>query len=256
VWTLVVILAVAAPRATPPPGDGVYEVAAVTGLGTQVVTSRLVLSTRRTGPSTWTVATTTTETSWEDPAGAVRFDSHNRRHADPWPLVAVHEVGALPADVGFDGDGAPERLLDDDAWARRVIATLDALDVPGEPVEGGVSLADPSGFLADLRRSFPGVPAEDWRRRMRVAGVEADRFERCERRREAGLTRYSCDGTLSVPVGAGAILHDAVVTSEVALDRRGLVWLEERWSGTVVRLDAQGAMTDAPFAGVRRVERR
>ena len=122
-----------------------------------------------------------------------------------------------------------------------------------EPAGSRRHLVDPEGLLVDLDRTVPGrPPIGTWERGDRIAGLAVRRVEDCV----WDKPKWTCTGTATTDQ-PGVKLFEVTTHTTVTADRRGLLWLETGYSGTLVTLAPDGRdIVDRPIAGVRRVERR
>lgn len=244
------------PDATPPRADSTYVVAVVSGIGARRTTAEDTLHLSRVERDTWSLSQRGGESVWEDGDSVRRVDPSAPRDGDPWPIVLQRAVGSVPATVRFDDEGRPVELLDAEGWSQAARTAIEQAELPAVARLSGEALIDPDGLIRTLGRSFVGTPSEAWSRPDRLAGVDVLRLETCERTRERGLTTWTCRGSATGPDGNNTQLQDAATWTTVTIDRRGLVSVEDGWSGTLVHLDRDGqTITDSPVGGRRLLQR-
>jgi hypothetical protein len=201
----------------------------------------------------WWVKTLRTEgVVYDDGQPITRFDSSTPRGSDAWPLVLQHAIAATPALITVDDRGRPSGLLDPDTWEVDALAAIGEAPVPAA-ARADTQLIDAEGFVANLARTFVGVPPRgEWVRRERVAGLLAERREACEPV-ERGVVR--CEGRCVADDDPRGTLFGTDCWTEVAYDRDGITRIESGYAGTLVRSDGQGDAEDLPVAGQRLVLR-
>ncbi len=182
-------------------------------------------------------------------ASPLRFDSTLPRPGDPWVLRWQHAISQIPATVTLDARGRPVALDDPDGWRQAAAEAIAVLPVP----PGGPPPLDAERFVADLARTFPGLPPEEgpWIRPEPIAGVDVLREESCAREgRRDGAARVRCEGWCRAASDAGPQLFETTCWTEVWFDRQGLVGVETGYSGTRVWMEG-GMVNDTPIAGQR-----
>lgn len=212
--------------------------------------------TERGNGSVWRVVTDRTEGVVSAPRSPpLTFDSARPSAADPWPLVLQHAIAAVPAEVRLDDRGRPLSLLDPEHWAAQARQAVDQADVPGASAD---ALIDPDGFVVNLARTFPGLPAahEEWRRTERLAGLVAHRTERCgPKRRDGGHRVVRCEGSAVAEPSTRGDLFDTSCWTEVHWDAEGLLKVESGYSGTLITSGEGPDPVDLPIAGQRLLAR-
>ncbi|NCG21584.1 MAG: hypothetical protein GWP91_21430 [Rhodobacterales bacterium] len=244
--------------ATPPPNRlAVIEVISVTGLGSDRAESQFTLQTKPTQPGLWAIATTRTQGRWTRNGITQRFDSDNVLMGDPWHHQLQHEISATPAIIWMDANGRPERMFEEETWRSHARGRVLDLQLPAEALRVGENLLDPVGLVSDLARYFPGTPTleQPWRRMDRLSGMPVIREEQCQSLESGKQRSWRCEGTFSPTSDARAEVHEGTSWTQLAIDRRGLVRLEEGFSGTMVVATEDG-FKDRPIAGQRLVTRR
>ena len=235
----------------------VFEVISITGWGSDSAESQFTLQTTPTQPGLWAIATTRTQGSWTRNGITQRFDSENVLMGDPWHHQLQHEIAATPAIIWMDANGRPERMVEEEAWRSDARGRVLDLQLPAEALQVGENLLDPEGLVADLARYFPGTPSleQPWRRLDRLSGLPVIREEQCQRLESGQLSSWRCEGSFTPTSDARAKIHEGTSWTQLSIDRRGLVRLEEGFSGTVI-LPTDAGVEDRPIAGQRLVTRR
>lgn len=250
-WTLAACV-----HAGPTPSMGgrarTWDVVVVAATGDRQLEATYVLETEPLGRERWRIATTHTRGAWIEHGETSTFDSEAPTTRDPWPLTLEHIVASVPAEVEVK-DGRPTALVDPDGWVDRARSALYGSTLPSEALPAGDRLIDPEGLLVDLDRTFPGrPPVGQWERGDRIAGLPVQRTEACTWQKP----QWTCAG-VATTTAPGAKLFEVSTTTTLVADRRGLVWMETGYSGTLVTLAPDGRdIVDRPIAGVRRVQRR
>jgi len=248
----------AASVAQPPAiASSTYDVAVAQASADRMVTTVYSLELVPDGRNVWTVRTLHTAGTWEEARDTLTFDSDHPDPAAPWPLLLHHAVASVPAAIQFSPDGSPVGMLEEKGWRMAGMDALTGLDLPPEALKAGEQLLDPAGLVRDLQRTFPGTPPVGmWSRQEPIAGLPAQRVERCTRQRSGGEVTWHCDGHVEAKTER-ARLYDTVSESVIVVDARGLKSLEGTYSGTLLLADARGdTVIDRPIAGRRLVERR
>lgn len=230
-----------------------WTVLVLAATGDRTIEATYALATERVAPDRWLVSTTRTRGTWAGDGEPASYDSDAPTAADPWPLTLQHLIASVPVEVRVD-DGHPVALVDPDGWADAARHAVYASDLPNDALAVGQALVDPDGLLADLGRTFPGTPGDGaWARPDRIGGVDAVRTETCARPTPGS---WDCAGTAEATPDAGARLFEVATTTTVATDRRGLVRLDARYTGTLVTLAPSAHwVDDRPVSGIRQVER-
>ncbi|MFK7931497.1 MAG: hypothetical protein AB8H79_25180 [Myxococcota bacterium] len=264
VFSCLIALAVAcAPKGPPsaaPDASGAqrYKVGVVAANGGAVVTSITTFEAEPRGEGVWAFRTAQAEGTWEEGTVAMTWNSANPTAADPWPVTLQHAVATVFAAVRLDERGAPHQLLDQARWKAEARDAMGKTGLPAQASVGAAALLDADGILRDLRRNFPGTPngAGAWVRPERLAGLPATRLETCTQARAKGVTTWTCSGRVEGPREGSARLVDATSTTQLVIDRKGLVQLDTEYSGTLVFLAPDGKrVIDRPIAGRRQVLR-
>ena len=244
-----------APLPTPGRSPCTWDVGVAIANGDRTLEAIYSLSTEPLDRGVWRVATVRTQGTWESSGTVESFDSASPTGADPWPLTLQHLVAAVPADVRMEGGRATEIMGPDD-WSQRARAAIYASNLPVEAVATGEPLVDPAGLLADLERSFPGLPPDgDWIRSEKMAGVAARRTETCTSAATRSERTWDCEGIAEAD--GSARFFEVRTWTRIAADRLGMSWMETGYSGTLVLMAPDGASAlDRPIAGLRRIERR
>jgi hypothetical protein len=249
--------AVAAPQATPAKSGATYDIVVVAGIGARRIEGQTTLAATRQGGRIWTLQTLRSNNTWDDATEHVSFDSDSPQPGAPWPLITQHAVASVPVDIVFDRAGRPDSLANEEQWRQQATAALRALDLPVAGVRSGEALVDSEGLLLDFGRTFVGTPSSEWTRTDRLTGVVVERVETCDVSRQAGVTTWTCRGEAVAVTQEDGQLQDAETWTTVRVDRKGLLDIEEGWSGTLVHLMRDGqTVTDSPIGGRRLVRRR
>jgi hypothetical protein len=232
-------------------------VAVAVAVGERLATSVYRLRTETMDDGVWVFTTLRSEGTWEEPTTALYFDSDAPRRADPWPLTLQHAISSVPAAVRLDSRGAPLELVDAVGWEHSCAEAIAAVGLPSQSGPAGTALVDTEGYLADLRRNFPGMPPRDevWTRRESVAGLAATREEECEVDRAAGVSTIRCVGEIRGDDGRVALTEGEARTT-VVLDRAGLLLLESEYEATLTIRDQAGGLQLADAAAGRRLVQR
>lgn len=253
------VSAFAAPNARPT-APATYDVAVVALTAERAVTTTFSLAVQKAKKGAITATTTRTEGTIQQGPDEIQFDTARPSAEDPWPLVLQHAVASAPITVRLDDRGSIDGIIDARTWALTAKLQLGEVALPPEALTGADALIDPVGVVADLRRTFPGWPAQAHaiERPERVGNLAATVTETCsEPRKDGRFWTVRCEGTAVAAAGQEALLHDTTTWLELRVDRRGLVEAEQQLAGTVVRLRAQdGLVVEAPLATQRLVRRR
>ncbi len=202
--------------------------AAVTTIDATTVEEQHTVRVAPLGRGRFEVRTARSTVDIEGPTGRQTFASEAPGGADPWPLVLQHAIAATPATLVQTRDGGL-RLEDPEGWSEAAKDALLRTSLPPAAVSTGLPLVDPPGFEAELRRWFPGVPADgSLVRRERIAGVDAERREACTERREGAARIWRCEGAATDGEGH---LRELESWTELVADRRGLRSVESGWGG-------------------------
>lgn len=239
----------------PSPAPAPYAVAVAEGSSGRMVAAVYHLEVSEAPGDAVTFRTVRSEGSWEEGGEAHAWDSDAPAGSTPWALTLQHAIASVPTPVTLV-DGRPTGLVDADAWRANVAEVLASSDLPIAALRAASGLIEPEGVLADLQRSFPGLPSPTWTRQGAVAGVGATREETCTRSRSGGRTTWECAGQFTAPPGSPAGLRDVRCTARVVADRRGLVAYESGFDGVLVLLGPDGQpAAERAVAGRRLVER-
>jgi hypothetical protein len=233
-----------------------YGVKVVAGSGDRIVTSVYELEVLPGQHDQRTIRTTHTEGVWEEHGASLTFDSDSPKGQDPWYLSLQHAISAVPTEVLFDDDGRPIEIVRVEGWTTRAKEAADRLELPNEAASSERQLLDPDGVIRDLQRDFPGRPVlPEWRRSERIAGIGAERVEKCVHSAEAGLSVWTCDGVVEGPQDGPFRLVGTTSRTRIAADKRGLVEVESEYFGTLVATTSEGKVIDRPIGGKRRILR-
>jgi len=263
-WTVLALVVAMGCAKVPPdtvlPRNGIslYDVAVVAASGQRTLTAVYLLEAVPDDEGVWTIRTLHTEGTWEEGGEKLSYDSDAPAPEDPWPLSLQHAVASVPALVRFTEDGVPVGLVEEEGWRLASLKAMQALELPSQAMASGEALLDPGGLVRDLQRNFPGMPPEGvWVRDESIAGLPSQRIESCEATAEGRRRVWRCTGEVEGPKAGPARLHQMETSTQVVMDRRGLVSLEGTYSGTLVMLDESGTnVVDRPVAGRRLVVRR
>jgi len=234
-----------------------YGVAAVVASGPRIGTSVYRLRVEHKRGDIWSVQTVHSEGSWEETGVVLSYDSDTPRSTDPWPILYQHALSAVPAELRWL-DGRPIGLVDEVDWKLKGLDALQGVtQVPAVGLESGKALLDPSGFVRDMQRNFPGLPPEGaWIRSERVAGVDATLREQCTLEADALTRTWTCVGVIEAVPGGDATFVDVVVESTLIADSLGLRSFETAWSGAMQLADRpEHRAALRPVAGHRLVQR-
>lgn len=232
----------------------------VSGSGDRTVTDVYTLTAVPRKGSVWAFMVEEVDSSIEQGAGEIAYDSTNPQADDPWPLVAQFAISSVPADVELGPSGRPERMLHADRWRRSAQTEVSRRDLHPQAAASVDALLDPAGLIKDLQRNLPGLPpdGEIWEREEVIAGIRVVRSETCERSRRAGQRHWECRGTLQVADEGEAVkLYESTSYTRISADAQGMTELDTLYDATMVYVDAStGTTRDKPIAGRRRVLRR
>lgn len=225
----------------PPRGTTTWDVAVVASSSARVVTSVYAIEARSSGPGVLAFRTLHSEGSWEERGSALVFDSDQPRGSDPWPLSLQHAVSSVPARVRLDETGAPLELVDEAGWREAALEAVEGLNLPPQAAPSAAALVDPQGLVRDLRRSFPGLPPVEasWTRSEVLAGVPAQRVERCAETHDGSTRTWTCTGEVQ-GTSDRVRLDQTTTTTVLEADAQGLLRYESTYEGFVVLMDPDG----------------
>lgn len=236
-----------------------FRVAVAAGQGDAIVSQLSTLESHPKNKDSVVLLTSQTEGSLSRRDAEVTFDSRSPSPADPWPITLQHAVAQVPAQVRYSAEtGQIMELVDVESWKNSARSAIRALRLPPEAIASGDAMVDPEGLLGDLRRYFPGSPSigSSWRRADRIGGVMVTREETCALQRQKGQRIYQCTGVFQAQDTQVAYIQGAASTTNITIDKQGLVRMESQYSGTLHRPIMGGSDTiDQPIYGRRVVQR-
>ncbi|TVQ86766.1 MAG: hypothetical protein EA397_19585 [Deltaproteobacteria bacterium] len=236
-----------------------YRVGLVAGSGDRTVTDVFTLAAVPKRGGVWSFRVETSESSIEQGAGEISYNSDAPTPADPWPLVAQFAISAVPATIALDDRGRPLTMIDPQRWQRLARVEVERRALPHQAAQSIDALLDPEGLVRDLQRSLPGLPPDQgpWEREEHIAGLPILRRESCERSARGARTTWDCAGTLHIAdPELGAKIFEGSSITTVTADRAGMLELDTLYDATLVFVDPHSGQTrDRPIAGRRRVIR-